>query len=166
MLVMPSEAFVTLTDADLRRILAFIKSLPTVEGPGPSISVGPLGRIGLVVGKFKTAAELIATDVPPAEAPGQEAAFGRYLARTTCAPCHGSDLQGASNPEFTSPSLQVVAAYSPAAFTELLRTGTALGGRTLPVMSPRARENLSYLTDAEITALYSYLHTMPGAARH
>ena len=25
-------------------------------------------------------------------------------------------------------------------------------------MGPRARENLSYLTDAEITALYGYLH--------
>ena len=52
----------------------------------------------------------------------------------------------------------VVAAYSPAAFTELLRTGVALGGRTLRVMGPRARENLSYLTDAEITAMYGYLH--------
>ena len=67
-------------------------------------------------------------------------------------------MRGASNPDFTSLSLQVVAAYSQDAFNELLRTGVALGGRTLPVMGPRARENLSYLTDAEITALYGYLH--------
>ena len=157
-LVMPSEAFVTLTDADLGRILAFMKSLPAVEGPGPSVSPGPVGRIGLAIGKFKTAAQLIAEAVPPPEATSEEAAFGRYLARTICAECHGGDLRGASNPDFTSPGLAVVAAYSPAAFTELLRTGVALGGRTLPVMGPRARENLSYLTDAEITALYGYLH--------
>jgi mono/diheme cytochrome c family protein len=158
-LVMPSEAFVALTDADLGRILAFLKSLPAVDGPGPSISLGPVGRIGLAVGKFKTASQLIAAAAPPPEATGEEAAFGRYLALTTCAECHGGDLHGASNPDFTSPGLAVVAAYSPKAFTELLRTGVALGGRTLPVMGPRARENLSYLTDAEITALYGYLHT-------
>jgi mono/diheme cytochrome c family protein len=119
-----------------------------------------------VVGKFKTAAQLIAEEVPPPEAASEEAAFGRYLARTACAPCHGSDLRGASNPEYTSPSLQVVAAYSPDAFTELLRTGVALGGRNLRTMSVYARKNLSHLTDAEITALYSYLHAMPEAARH
>ena len=80
------------------------------------------------------------------------------MARTICAECHGSDLRGASNPDFASPGLAVVAAYSPDAFTESLRTGVALAGRTLPVMGPRARENLSYLTDAEITALYGYVH--------
>ena len=164
MLVMPSEAFVALTDADLGRIVAYLRSLPEVAGPGPLVSPGPVGRSGLVVGKFKTAAQLIVEAVPPPEATGNEAAFGRYLARTTCAPCHGGDLRGAFNPDFTSPSLQVVAAYSPDAFTKLLRTGIALGGRTLPVMGPRARENLSYLTDMEITALYSYLHAMPDAA--
>ena len=56
--------------------------------------------------------------------------------------------------------MQVVAAYSPDAFNKLLRTGEALGGRSLPVMGPRARQNLSQLTDAEITALYSYLHDL------
>lgn len=157
-LVMPCEAFVTLSDADLVRILAFMKSLPAVEGPGPSISPGPIGRIGLALGKFKTAAQLIAEAVPPPEATGDDAVFGRHLARTVCAECHGTDLRGASNPEFTSPGLAVVAAYSPDAFTDLLRTGVALGGRTLPVMGPRARANLSYLTDPEITALYRYLH--------
>jgi len=160
-LVMPSEAFLALTDADLGRILGFLKSLPAADGLHSSVSLGPAGRIGLVAGKFKTAAQLIAEAVPPPQATSEEAAFGRYLARTICAECHGADLRGASNPDFTSPSLQVVAAYSPDAFNDLLRTGAALGGRTLPVMGPRARENLSHLTDAEITALYSYLHALP-----
>jgi mono/diheme cytochrome c family protein len=165
-LAMPSEAFVTLTDAELGRILAYMKSLPVIEGPGPSVSLGPVGRIGVVAGKLRTAAQLITEDVAPTEATNEEATRGRYLAQTTCAPCHGSDLRGASNPEFTSPSLEVVAAYSPEAFTELLRKGMALGGRELPVMSPRARQNLSYLTDAEITALYDYLHALPAVAQH
>jgi mono/diheme cytochrome c family protein len=163
MMVMPSEAFVLLTDEDVGRIIAFLKSLPSVDGPGPSVSLGPLGRIGVAVGQFKPVAKLIAETVPPPAATNEVATHGRYLARTTCAQCHGTGLRGDSNPDFTSPSLQVVTAYSPEAFTQLMRAGVALGGRHLPTMSPWSQQHLSQLTDAEIAALYSYLHTMPGA---
>ena len=161
MMVMPAEAFVLLTDEDLGRIIAFLRSLPAVEGPGPSVSLGPLGRIGVAVGQFKTVAQLIAETVPPPDATNREAAYGRYLARTTCASCHGTSLRGDSNPDFTSPSLQLVAAYSPESFTQLMRAGVALGGRNLGTMSPWARQHLSHFTDAEIAALYNYLHSMP-----
>ena len=113
MMVMPAEAFVLLTDDDLGRIIAFLRSLPAVEGPGPSVSLGPLGRIGIAVGQFEPVAQLIAETVPPPEATSEGATYGRYPARTTCAACHGTSLSGASNPDFTSPSLQLVAAYSP-----------------------------------------------------
>lgn len=166
MMVMPAEVFVLLTDEDLGRIIAFLKSLPAVVGPGPSVSLGPLGRIGVAIGQFKTVAQLIAETVPPPEAKNDEAAHGRYLARTTCAQCHGTDLRGASNPDFTSPSLQLVAAYSPEAFAQLMREGVALGGRNLRTMSPWALKLLSHLTDSEIAALYDYLHTMPEAAHN
>ena len=164
MMVMPSEAFVLLTDEDVGRIIAFLRSLPALEGPGPSISLGPLGRLGVVVGQFKTVAQLIAGTVPPPDAKSDEVKQGRYLARTICASCHGTSLRGDSNPEFTSPSLQLVAAYSPEAFSQLMRSGVALGGRDLRTMSPFAREHLSHLTDSEIAALYRYLSTMPEAA--
>ena len=164
LIVMPAEAFAVMTDEDLSRIIAFLKSLPSVTGPGPGVSVGPLGRIGLVVGKFKMVAQLIADTVPPPEATDKEATFGRYLGQTTCAPCHGTSLRGASNPDFSSPDLRIVAAYSPDGFVELMRTGTALRERSVGVMSAWAQKNLSHLTDAEIGALYSYLHSMPEAA--
>ena len=160
MMVMPAEVFVLLTDEDLGRIIAFLKSMPAVEGPGPSVSLGPVGRIGVAIGKFKTVAQLIAETVPPPDATSDEAARGRYLARTTCAQCHGTDLRGASNPDFTSPSLQLVGAYSLEAFAQLMRDGVALGGRKLDTMSPWARNLLSHFTDAEIADLYSYLHAL------
>jgi mono/diheme cytochrome c family protein len=163
-MVMPAEAYVLLTDEDLGRIIAFLRSLPAVDGPGPSITLGPLGRVGVAVGQFKPVAELIAETVPPPEATSDEAARGRYLARTVCAACHGTSLSGDSNPDFTSPSLRLVAAYSPEAFTQLMREGVALGGRHLRTMSPWARRLLSHLTDSEIAALYSYLHIMGQAA--
>src|SRR5215813_4090233 len=37
MLVMPSEVFTVMSDQDLARIIAFLKSLPEVPGPGPKI---------------------------------------------------------------------------------------------------------------------------------
>jgi cytochrome c553 len=161
MLVMPSEVFSGLSDEDLGGIIAFLKTLPEATGPGPSISPGPIGRIGLVMGKFKTVAQLIAESAPPPHASTEEANYGRYLARTICAECHGTALRGDSNPDFSSPDLRVVAAYSPDAFVQLMRTGIAVGGRSVGVMSAQARTNLSHLTDAEIAAVYSYLHSMP-----
>jgi cytochrome c553 len=164
MVVMPSEAFVGLDDHDLVRIIAFLRTLPAVAGPGASVSLGPLGRVGLAAGQFKLAAQLIADSVQPPAAIGDEAVRGRYLARTVCSGCHGTHLRGDSNPDFTSPNLGVVAAYSPDAFARLLRTGQALGGRNLGTMGPWSRQHLSNLTDAEIAALYRYLHTMGSAA--
>jgi mono/diheme cytochrome c family protein len=164
-MVMPAEAFIGLTDADLGRIIAFLRTLPQVSGPDANVSVGPLGRIGLAVGKFKTVAQLIADTVPPPAGATEEAERGRYLARTICAACHGTSLRGAENPDFASPDLRVVAAYSPEAFARLLRTGVPLGDRKLGVMASQARNNLSHLTDSEITALYGYLHAMPQADR-
>jgi cytochrome c553 len=166
MVVMPSEQFVALTDEDLGRIIAFLKSLPPTEGPTASVSIGPLGRIGVAIGQYKTVAQLIAETVPPPDGSSKEEIHGRYLARTTCAQCHGTSLRGASTPDFTSPSLQVVAAYSPEAFAQLLKTGTPLGGRTLPTMGPWAQNLLSHLTDSEISDLYSYLHTLPDVPSH
>ena len=71
-------------------------------------------------------------------------------------------MQGDSNPDFTSPDLRVVAAYSAEDFARLLRTGIAMGDRKLGVMREEAQDNLSHLTDAEIAALYEYLHALAG----
>mgnify|MGYP003579655710 CR=1 FL=1 len=160
MLVMPSQTYAAVADQDLGRIIAFLKSLPEIPGLGPDISAGPLGRLGLAMGKFKMAAQHIAETVPPPTATGEAAIRGRYLAQTICSECHGTSLRGDSNPSFTSPDLHMTKAYSPEAFARLMRTGIAIGDRTLGVMTTQSKNNLSHLTDAEIAALYSYLHSL------
>lgn len=166
MMVMPSEAFVALTDDDVGKIIAFLRSLPAGPGPDANVSPGPLGRFGIVTGKFKTVAQEIAGTVPPPEAAGDEAQRGRYLARSICGACHAPDLHGASNPSFTSADLALVAAYSADDFTRLMRTGVALGGRRVGVMSQWSPAHLAHLTDAEIAALYAYLRTLAGNPRN
>jgi cytochrome c553 len=162
MVVMPSEAFVALTDEDLGRTIAFLRSLPPLPGPGQSVSLGPVGRIGLAVGKFRMVAQVIAETAPLPEARNEQEAQGRYLARSICAHCHGTNLRGFSTPDFTAPNLRIVAAYSPEAFLQLLRTGAGVGARKLGVMGGWSQQHLSFLTDAEIAALYAYLKAMPA----
>jgi mono/diheme cytochrome c family protein len=159
-IVMPAEAFTFLSDTDLGRIIAFLRSLPASEGPAPAFSLGPLGRLGLVTGQFKLAARLIAETVPTPEAASPAAVTGRYLSRAICAHCHGTDLRGKATPVFVSSNLQVVAAYTPEAFTRLMRTGVPLDGRKLDVMRSESLQSLSHLTDAEIASLYDYLHAL------
>ena len=161
--VMPAEALTYLSDADLGRIIAFLRSLPASAGPGPGSFLGPLGRLGVVTGQFKMAAQLIAETVPLPEAAGPDAVTGRYIAQTVCAHCHATDLRGRTTPAYVSPNLQIVSAYSADAFTRLLRTGVPLGGQKLGMMRQEAQLNLLLLTDAEIASLYSYLHTLPDA---
>lgn len=157
LVVMPSQAYRGLTDEDTGRLVAYLKSLPALAGPSTGIALGPLGRVGFAVGQFKPAAQLVAEAVEPPPASSEAASRGRYLAKAACGHCHGTHLRGDANPEFTSPGLAVVAAYSPEAFTALLRKGEATGGREIKTMGATARNNLSQLTDAEIAAMYGYL---------
>lgn len=165
MIVMPSQAFAPLSDADLGRILAYVWSQPQAMGFEGAVSIGPVGRLGLLAGQYRTSLQLVQEARAPAEPPTPEAATGRYLARTSCAQCHAADLGGASHPEGIAPSLRMVAAYTPEAFTALLRTGVGLGNRKLGVMTGWAKAYFSHFTDAEIQALYRYLHDMPEPVR-
>ena len=158
--LMPSPTFEALTDEDVGRIVAFLKSLPPSDGPGPSFKPGPIVRLGLVAGQFKTSAVLAERDREPPAARSTTGQRGRYLARTICTECHGDTLAGDSNPEFSSPDLRVVAAYTADDFRRLLRTGVATGNRPLGLMKYRAVHGFSHMTDDEIAALYEYLHSL------
>lgn len=161
MMVMPSQAFAPLSDEDLGRILGYLASQPLSPGLERGVSIGPVGRVGLVAGKFQTSLQLVERAVPPPEAFDAESATGRYLARTSCAQCHAADLGGAEHPEGFAPSLRSVAAYSPEDFARLMRTGIGMGDRKLGIMTGWAATYFSSFTDTEVQALYRYLHAMP-----
>ena len=166
MVVMPSDVLRLMSDEDLGRIIAFLRTVPAAHGAAPELRLRPLGRIGVTAGQLKTMAMLVAEATPPPDAADAAAKRGRYLASTICAHCHATNLGGAPAGPGTdaSPPLQIVAAYSPEAFMQLLRTGTALGDRQLKMMRQVALAALSKLTDDEIADLYGYLHALPGPA--
>ena len=51
-IAMPSDALRFLTDEDLGDIVAYLRSVPPVEGAGPEVRLGPLIRLAFVTGQL------------------------------------------------------------------------------------------------------------------
>ena len=159
LMIMPSESYSALTDAETSDLIKAIRALPALGKPSPPPKIGPLARVGLLNGQFKTAPQRIA-DYAAAQPldPGPQFASGRHIAVTVCSGCHGSTLSGSEvEPGVLAPDLNVAGAYDLPAFTRLLRTGRPISNRELRMMSGVARQSFSSFTDPEIADLHAYL---------
>ena len=159
LLVMPSESYSALTDAEVSALIKAIRVMPAGGSPTPPPRVGPLGRIGIVNGKLKTAPALVA-EYRQAPLPDLGARFagGRHIAVTVCTGCHGSTLSGKEPaPGTIAPDLTMAGAYDLPAFTRLMRTGLPPSGRELKMMTGVSRKAFRHFTDEEIAALHAYL---------
>jgi mono/diheme cytochrome c family protein len=162
---MPSFGFVRLTDDEMADIVAFLRQLPAGGPDQPDHFIGPLDQWRLWRGDtFQPAIEFMATerDKAPVET-GPEHAAGRHLVSIVCAECHGGDLTG-NGWATGAPDLKVIAAYGVPELTRLLRTGVAVGGRTVGLMTRVARDRLHHLSDAQIADIHAYL-TARAASR-
>jgi mono/diheme cytochrome c family protein len=153
---MPAAMFHYLSDADLAHILAYVRSVPAVDGHEPAFAMGPLGRFGVVVGQFKTQPQIISESQPLPPAADSLATAGRYLVQTSCTECHGAQLRG--DPFFGSFDVRLMKTFTAAEFSTFMRTGVAPGNPKLPTMSAIAKARFAHFTDAEVTAVYAYLH--------
>lgn len=162
-LVMPSSMFAHVSDEDLANVIAFLRSSPVLDGPTRESAWGPLVRVGVVVGKFKPHAVAIRAAEPRHAARTDRSdrfAFGEYLVKTTCTECHGQDLKG--DDFLKAPALSVMAAYSDDAFRRLMKTGIAIGGRELGLMTEMGETRFPSLTDEELEAIQMYLRQKFG----
>ncbi|HTU64629.1 MAG TPA: c-type cytochrome [Steroidobacteraceae bacterium] len=156
-LFMPSEMLVHLSDADLAKIIAYVRTVPQSDGITEQTQVRPLGRMIVAMGDFQTGPEAAAPFksadilVDPADAVSR----GRYLVMNACSECHGQDLGGREVAH--SPPLTIAKTYSEADFAKLMRDGIALGGRRTELMSPTAVARFSALTPDEVSAMYQFL---------
>ena len=157
--IMPSAMFARLTDSETAALIRYIRSLPRGGVRVPSVSIGPIGRIGVATGKFRpTAAQIEEFRVREPYQVGTEHEAGRRIASLTCAECHGPDLTGGDvGDEGHAPDLTIAGAYSPDQFRTLMRHGRPPGGRDLGLMRVVARERFAHLRDDEVDALYEYL---------
>lgn len=153
--VMPSSAFAQLTDAEAADLLAYLRTFKPTGEVQPHLQVGPVGRLGVLLGQFKSEPETIKASAGRSlEDLGAKHAQGRDIARA-CVECHGADLKGSKM--LKSPDLTIAAAYDPADFERLLRTGVAAGDRKVGLMSQVSPVRFNVLTSEEIAALQGYL---------
>lgn len=160
--IMPSDAFARLDDRETADLLAYVRSFPPKGEIQPAKQVGPVGRIGILLGKFGSAPATLQLEagLSPVDL-GPQHAQGRSLTRA-CVECHGPELAGRE--VMKSPDLDIAAAYDPADFERLLRTGIATGNRRVGLMSEVAPHRFNAWSDEEIAALHAYLRARAANA--
>lgn len=170
LLVMPSEAFAFMSEADLAALIAYLKQLPPVDRAMPASALGPLGRALLVAGQLSilVAEKTLAMPYPAAVPSGPTAEYGRYLAGFSgCLGCHGPGLSGGhvDGPPDTpaasnlTPDSTGIQKWTEADFERALRHGVRPDGRPIDVFMPWP--NFSGMTDDEVRALWLFIRSMP-----
>ena len=170
LIVMPSEVFVHLSDADLAAVIAYVKQVPSVDREIPESRFGPLGRALVGAGKLKL---LVADKTKPyisvpSVTPGATIEYGRYLSESSgCSGCHGFGLSGGrvAGPPNIPPASNLtpagrIAQWSEEDFTRALRTGMRPDGTRIDEFMPW--RNLGQMTDDELHAIWLYLRSVPA----
>jgi mono/diheme cytochrome c family protein len=177
-IVMPSEDYARLTDADVAAIVAHLRQLAPVEG-GPAQIQFPLPlKVLYAVGFIQDASEKIDHSMapPPAIPEGVTAQHGAYVANA-CIGCHGATLSGGKIPgtppdwppaaNLTPGEGSALARYpNPDAFIAMLRTGKRPDGSAVSTVMPFGA--LKVISDTDAQALYLHLQSLPPkpAGRH
>ena len=163
LIIMPSDTFHRLSDADAQTLVAYLRSQPASNRDTPDRDVSLLGLALVGVGLFPTAEQphIAGPQSAPPNAVTPE--YGQYLVDTTgCRLCHGPNLEGRTPGGFgppAGPSLRAIVPNWPEAdFVKFFRTGVDPNGRSIdPALMPWNDIGKAY-TDDELRAMYAYIH--------
>ncbi len=113
MWIMPSEVFQRLSDADMKALIAHLRTIKPSGEPTPPPVLSDLSRKAIAGGQLKPTAAYVAEFRAKALPDlGERHRWGRYLTETTCAECHGADLTGVPDfgPGVSVPDMDVAGA--------------------------------------------------------
>lgn len=171
LLIMPSSGYNALNDDDLASVIAYLKTLPSVDNQLPESQIGPLARVLTVAGALPLfSAEPIDHTAPrPDVVPsGPTAAYGGYITTVGgCIDCHGARFAGGRVPG-TGPEVPPAANLTPGGelngwssedFRRAMREGMTPGGRQISTEMPWPQ--MGQMTDEELEAVWQYLKTLP-----
>ena len=161
LIIMPSEAYSNLSDADAEALIAFVKSVPPSNNEMEPTEFKFLGSILAGLGQLDLSqGVVINTTIAEAPAIDSTEVYGKYLANITCTHCHGQDFSGGPGPEpgVMYPGLKAAANWDFNQFSTLLRTGkrpdgTEVDGNQMPWRA------FSHYSNTEMKAIYAYLQT-------
>jgi cytochrome c553 len=172
LLIMPSDEYQNLGDADVAAIVAYLRALPPVDRELPATRLGPIGRGLVTFGVPIIPAARIDHKTPPAARAavppvGPTVEYGQYLVSVGgCRGCHGPTMAGAPGHGPDDPDAPnitpagVIGRWSEADFTRAIRTGTRPDGTKINEAMPW--KSMSRHTDAELHAIWLYLRTVPS----
>src|SRR5262245_23556798 len=156
LMIMPSENFRHLSDADVQAIVAFLRSQPAVQTETPPLEPNFLGAMLLGSGQVGSTRQppVGSVGAPPR---GPSAEYGAYLVSVAgCGACHGANLDGENIPAGPpkGPSLRTVKGWTEQQFIQALRTGMTPPGHQLSDLMPWKEYGQG--TDDDLRALYAF----------
>jgi len=171
-MIMPSEDYNRLTDADLGSLIGYLRQMPPAPG-GPAVVQLPLPLKALyAVGAIHDAAGKIDHRLPPARPvpEGATVEHGAYVANA-CIGCHGPRLEGGripGAPPDWPPAANLrpgangpMRAYADAkAFSDMFKTGRRPDGSEVSKVMPFL--SLKEMNDQDVQALFLYLRSLPA----
>lgn len=174
-LIMPSEDYNRMTDADLAALLAYLQAMPPVAGEAAIVRLPLLVRALYAVGAIKDAAEKIDHTLPPSR-PIPKAVTAEHGAYVTnmCIGCHGPAFTGGKIPgappnwppaaDLTPGPHGAMARYGDSAmFMSMMRTGKRPDGSEVSKVMPFG--SLKELDDTDLGAAYLFLKSLPSPSR-
>lgn len=170
-LIMPSEDYNRMTDADVAAIVAYLQAMPPAPGEAARLHLPILVRALYAVGAVKDAAEKIDHTLPPSR-PIPKAVtveHGAYVANM-CIGCHGAAFTGGKIPgappnwppaaDLTPQPQGALARYSSRdMFVSMMRTGKRPDGSDVSKVMPF--DSLKELDDTDLAAVYLFLKSRP-----
>lgn len=170
LIFMPSYEYKSMSKKDVAALIAYIRSVPSVEQTHPKADIGPVAKILFLLGKMPTVAPAEEVrfseefETKPEEGPTAE--FGSYLARTACTGCHGPQLAGGPIrggapdwPPAADLRLGSKAGYSREKLIAALREGTS-GYTGQPIKLPMPIALTKQMSETEVEALWLYLSSL------
>lgn len=171
-MIMPSEDYSRFTDADVSALVAYVRTLPAVEGGPAQFKLPTLVRVLYGFGVIRDAAEKIDHRLAPAAVvpEGVSIQHGRYVAQM-CVGCHGEGLSGGKIPgappdwpaaaNLTPGEGSVLPRYASAeSFRSAMRAGQRPDGSRISSVMPFA--SLREMSDVDLDAIHVYLASVPA----
>jgi cytochrome c553 len=160
LLVMPATAYASMSDEDLRAVVAYLRRIRPVDRDVGHATLRTFGRVLVATGAFK---EIAAEKIDHAARPPERAApdDGAYLSRIAgCTFCHQPRFTGSTEP-IGPPNAPPIPAINGLArrgwtlndFQLAVRHGKRPDGSTIDKFMPWS--SYARMTDAEIAALWA-----------
>jgi mono/diheme cytochrome c family protein len=169
LLLMPSEDYVALSDADIGSVIAYVLSLPPVNRPHQPIHLGPIAKGLIATGKIAFAYDKINHSAkPPAATEGPTRDWGAVLIGS-CTGCHGPNLSGGKIPggdpkwpdaaNISPDKSSGIGSWSFDQFSTAMRTGKRPDGSD--VRAPMPWQAYAGMKPDDLTAIWQYIQSAP-----